>query len=988
MAKQDTKCPDCDYTNPADSQFCNRCGTNLGISNKVSFSATQTIQGSVSHIPVGSTFAGRYQILDVLGEGGMGEVYHAFDTRFNEEVAIKVLKPEIAVQSQTIERFSNELKFARKITHKHVCRMHDLNENEGTHFITMEYVRGETLKSVIRRTGKLSLGQTVAAAMQIVSGLSEAHWLGIIHRDLKPQNIMLDEEGNAKVMDFGIARSVEAEGMTAEGMVIGTPEYMSPEQVEGIKVDQRSDVYSLGVILYEMVTGQVPFTGGSAFSIALKQKNEFAADPRTLNPDLPESFVFLIQKCMEKKPENRYQSVEELLTELIEIEKCLPEKERVTQKIMPRIETGRPKKARPKRKVSSMAVAAVAALSVVILGILVWRLLPRRERGVQFTGKPTVAILYFKNSTGDPSLDHMRESLANLFITDLMQSKYVNVLNENRLYSLLDELDLLEAKNYSHTDLENIAGATEVSHFLTGNLTRAGSNYRMTVTLINAFSQESIAAENADGKGEGSLYDMVDELTKKIKPYFNLSSDEIAADTDAAIAEISTSSQAALKFYIEAQNAYNRADWNYAIRNLEKAVALDPEFAKAYSLMATLYDNSQNDARSAEFIQKAYESGSRVSERERLAIEGRYFYVQGNTAQAIETFNTLLKNYPDDYNGNFRLGQAFFERLEAYDDAEAYFLKLLDTGAAEFMVYSYLGQIQVFRGRYDKAKDYYQLGIDKFPDNWIFYCLMTQIHAMEGDYDAAQSELEKGFYADPKGFTACTRQGEIAIFQEDFVGAENYYLELLNSEEKQIQRSGRLGLIYLYSLQQRFQDVISLVEQSGEDRGDDLTWQATKAYMELGRYEAALTLCERWEDKAASTFMEGLIYARQKAWDKATEMADRLKTMVEAAEKDRNYPQLMHRYHLSLVGTIALEKKNYTEAIEYLNQVKAWIFNIHDELHAFYIEPLARAYFLSGDIENARIEYESIISMTYGRLAHGDVYAKSLSMRGQPPSSH
>jgi predicted ATPase/predicted Ser/Thr protein kinase len=279
-------------------------------------SPTKTLQLPVTRLEKGVLFAGRYEVLEELGKGGMGRVYKVLDREINEEVALKLLNPEVASDSPTIERFRNELKLARKVTHKNVCRMHDINKEKDTHFITMEYVPGEDLKSVIRRKKRYSEDEAISLAEQICAGLGEAHRLGVTHRDLKPQNIMIDEEGQARIMDFGIARSRETKGATEEGLVIGTPDYMSPEQVEGGEADPRSDIYSLGVVLYEMVTGRVPFEGKTALSVALKHKTETPLDPRKISEQLSPEFSSIILKCLEKEKEKRFRTAEELLTEL------------------------------------------------------------------------------------------------------------------------------------------------------------------------------------------------------------------------------------------------------------------------------------------------------------------------------------------------------------------------------------------------------------------------------------------------------------------------------------------------------------------------------------------------------------------------------------------------------------------------------------------------------------------------------------------------
>lgn len=209
----------------------------------------------------------------------MGRLYKVFDTKIKEKIALKTNKPEVGSDKETIERFSNELRQARRIAHPNVCRMFDLGEAEGCYFITMEFVPGEDLKSFVRRSRRLEMETTLRIAGQVAEGLAEAHRLGIVHQDLKPSNIMIDEEGNAQIMDFGIARSTAASGLTGEGVIIGTPEYMSPEQVAGEPADQRSDLYSLGMVLYEMVTGRLPFEGDTSMSIALKHKTEIPPIP-------------------------------------------------------------------------------------------------------------------------------------------------------------------------------------------------------------------------------------------------------------------------------------------------------------------------------------------------------------------------------------------------------------------------------------------------------------------------------------------------------------------------------------------------------------------------------------------------------------------------------------------------------------------------------------------------------------------------------------
>lgn len=409
-------CPKCHFDNPDTQRFCGECGTQLLSSEKISASPTETLETPKEELTTGSTFARRYQIIEELGKGGMGKVYKAHDTEIKEKVALKLIKSEVAADKKTIERFRNELKFARKIRHQNVCQMYDLSKEEGAYYITMEYVSGEDLKGSIRRMGPLGTGKAISIAKQVCEGLSEAHRLGVVHRDLKPSNIIIDKEGNVRIMDFGIARSLKAKRITGEGVMIGTPEYMSPEQVEGKEVDQCSDIYSLGVILYEMVTGRAPFEGETPLSIALKHKSEAPREPREINNQIPEGLSLLILKCMEKNKENRYQKAEEVLSELSNIEESIPAAERVVPKRKPFISI-----------LEKILILAFVFIILIVAGTIIWRFLPRKEAVLIPSGKHSIAVLAFVDLSPEKDHEYLGDGITETLINALSRMKDIRV---------------------------------------------------------------------------------------------------------------------------------------------------------------------------------------------------------------------------------------------------------------------------------------------------------------------------------------------------------------------------------------------------------------------------------------------------------------------------------------------------------------------------------------------------------------------------------
>jgi serine/threonine protein kinase/Tfp pilus assembly protein PilF len=985
------RCPKCQTENTSDSQFCKTCAEPLPGLNDVSSSLTKTIEAPKEELTTGSVFAGRYQIIEELGRGGMGRVYRVLDKKLNEEVALKLIKPEISLDKKTVQRFSNELKIARKVVHKNVARMFDLNEEKGAHYITMEYVRGEDLKKLIRKIGRLSPAQVLPIARQVCEGLSEAHREGIVHRDLKPQNIMVNEEGDARIMDFGIARSVERKGITGAGVMIGTPEYMSPEQVEGKDVDQRSDIYSLGVILYEMVTGQVPFEGDTIFAVGVKHKSEEPQNPKEINPQIPEDLSRVILRCLEKNRENRYQSAGELRSELTSIEKGIPTTERKPPVKKPMTS----KEITVTITAKKLLIPGAVVVACVILAVVLWQVFSKGRAAPPPTiGKPSLAIMYFKNNTGDDGLDHWRTMLSNLLIADLTQSKHLRVLSEDKLFNILTRLNQTGAKTYSSAILEQVASEGGVNHILQGAYAKAGDEFRINVTLQEAGTGELIGSESVAGKGEESIFSMVDELTRRVKANFKLSQEEIAGDIDKDVGMVTTSSPEAYRYYVEGIRYDVKGDYPKVIEYMEKAVAVDPEFASAYNAMSWSYGNQYYFAEERKYAEKALELSHRLTDREKYYIQGNYYLNSEQTYdKAQEALEKLIELYPDDIGGNNSLGN-LYSRIGEEDKAIERYRVCIENKTDDVVIYRNLAGQYRKKGMFEESTRVLESYLENISDSALIHQDIAFNYCLLRKFDLALAEMEKAFSLSPSSWQNFREKGDVYYHMDDFQKAEQDYRELLKRGEPVARVSGLWRLRCLYLLQARFRELKEMIEaglEHAEKSGQKewkIGWLRTlfsmnmkKGHPELAFQEAekawdiAVEVDNAFQQRRALRNM-GLAYLGMGTFDKALNTAQRLKKMSEQA-LNKN---VMSEYDY-LMGMIELEKKNYSKAIEYFKRGQLLLHPVQGD-HLIFADSLGRAYQKAGDLDSAIEEYERAGTLIPSRLFAGDIYAQSFYRLG------
>jgi len=650
-------CANCKHDNSSGSEVCANCGAKLGRDDRTltAFSPSASQPAPVlsrgTALPIGSVIASRYEILKLLGEGGMGAVYKAQDRELDRTVALKVIRPELAGNSEVLQRFKQELILARKITHRNVIRIFDLGVTDDLKFITMEFVEGSDLHSVLKER-KLPIEESVKIIRQVCEALAVAHAEQVVHRDLKPHNIMLDSTGRACVMDFGLARSLETSGMTQVGALMGTPAYMSPEQAKGTPADARSDIYTVGIILYELLTGQVPFQAETSLGTLLMRTQGPPPPPVKLDASLPKPLSDITLKCLTVDPDKRYQSVQEIIADLDMYQGL--SRVGATQMSNTVFHRGIVTPRLPMLAESSAwkwITLSVAVAAVILAGV--YFALRLQHAGVAPT-PVTVLVADFNNTTADPIFNGTLEPALTVALEG---ATFITAYNRGEARRVAAQLQPGETK-LDETLAKLVAVRQGIEVILTGSIAKEGGGYRLAVRAVDAFTSKVLDSEEITGVNKDGVLVATAKLAAKLRKALR---DDTPESLQLAAAEtFSAGSVEAAHQYALAEQAEWSGKSQEALVDYSKAVELDPNLGRAYANMSAIYANL-GKTEEAEANQKlAMAKIDRMSDRERYKTRGIYYLVTRNDQKAIEELSTLIKQYPTDGGGLQNLALAYF----------------------------------------------------------------------------------------------------------------------------------------------------------------------------------------------------------------------------------------------------------------------------------------------------------------------------------------
>ena len=868
-----------------------------------------------------------YRIVEKIGEGGMGEVFLAEDERLRRKVALKFLPADLTRDEERRRRFLQEARAAAAIEHPHVAAIHDVDEADGRTFIAMEYVPGASLRDCLG-VGALGLRRSVELGLRIAEGLAKAHDHGVVHRDLKPENVIVSEEGYPKIIDFGLARLLEPlsagslEGTNApthtrletrEGLVLGTVPYMSPEQARGETVDGRSDIFSFGVLLYEMLTGTSPFRRASVIESLNAVLQDAPPPPSEKGVEAPNELERILRKTLAKEKSERYQSMKDVVLDLREVRDELAS-------------GARRRAARPASRVVWPWVVSAAAFALAFAGFVFYGR-QAAPAGIGASGRPAIAVLYFENNTADEEIRWLSRGLPSMLLTDLAQTPGLDVVSSERVHEILKLIGQENAEAIDRGIASEVARRSGAGAVVVGSIFKSGDEIRIDVQVEDVASGRLLSAQSVRGT---DVFPLVDELTERIRVGLRMTD----APATPRLAEVATASLEAYRVYSEALDARRNLRYADARRLLERTIQIDPSFALAHFELARVAQQFVQTPIAEAHMARVLENLNRLPERERILVQAIHARrSERDPKKASELLEALLEKYPDEEDAYSDLSSAY-QQLGRPQDS----LRVLERGVAALprsgSIRNAYGYELMRHGMYEEGLRAFEAYARSLPDEPNPYDSMGEIHLLLGELEEAIESYGHALEIDPTFANAHGGRAwayammgryEEALRESDRMGkvTAQTHLPLANHHFRQAFLLSRLGR-YAEAEDEQLRGVKLALEADQQvmavghhilrallllERGD-----LDRAFESVRRVEEALPRVSnaeiREEQTVAIDSFAGIAFARSNRLQEARTRLERIKWACDGSSLPSRW------YCHALAGEIALKEGDLTKAEE------------------------------------------------------------------------